>query len=188
MSSPTELAVILAIARNQVIGRDNQLPWRLPRDLQRFKQLTMGAPLIMGRLTFQSLGRFLPGRQHLVISRDTDHPDWWPADTPPEQGQLFGSFTDAWEFARATHVPQVFAIGGRSIFAAALPLADRLFLTRVLADVPGDVQLPPIEPADWRLVDSQSHPQDATNQYDYVFEDYVRSRPATSGTGLSENC
>jgi dihydrofolate reductase len=176
LSTPTELAVILAIARNQVIGRDNQLPWRLSRDLQRFKQLTMGAPLIMGRLTFQSLGRFLPGRQHLVISRHTDHPDWWPTDTPPEQGQLFSSFTAAWEFALALQTPQVFAIGGRSVFAAALPLADRLHLTRVLADVPGDVQLPTIDPADWRLLNSEPHAKDATNQYDFVFEDYVRAR------------
>jgi dihydrofolate reductase len=165
------------MARNLVIGRDNQLPWRLPKDLQRFKQLTMGAPLIMGRLTFQSLGRFLPGRQHLVISRQTNQPDWWPAETTAEQGQLFNSFEDAWAFARAQSVPRVFAIGGRSVFAAALPLADHLFLTRVLADVPGDVQLPPIDPTQWHLVHTESHARDASNQYDYAFEDYTRLPP-----------
>lgn len=182
MSSTPELAVIVAMARNLVIGRDNQLPWRLPKDLQRFKQLTMGAPLIMGRLTFQSLGRFLPGRQHLVISRQTDPTAWWPTSTPPEQGQLFHSFENAWAFARAQDVPRVFAIGGRSVFAAALPLADHLFLTRVLADVQGDVQLPPIDSNQWRLMHSESHSQDANNQYNYNFEDYVRISPA-AGSG-----
>ncbi|MBL8888709.1 MAG: dihydrofolate reductase [Planctomycetaceae bacterium] len=175
MNTATTLSVILAAAQNGVIGRAQQLPWRLSRDLQRFKQLTMGAPLIMGRLTFQSLGRFLPGRQHLVISRQVENQDWWPATTKPEQGLIFPSFADAWEYGSRTNAASVFAIGGHSVFAAALPLADRLFFTRVLAEVAGDVQMPPIHWDQWELIAKEHHPADDRNEYDFVFEDYRRS-------------
>jgi dihydrofolate reductase len=173
-SEPTKLAVILAAAENGVIGRDQKLPWRLGRDLRRFKQLTMGAPLIMGRLTFQSLGRFLPGRQHLVISRQANTGQWWPAETLPEQGLVLPSFTEAWEYSRQKNNPLVFAIGGHSVFEAALPLADRLYFTRVLADVSGDVRMPPIDWRSWDLVDRQPFFADAENEFDLIFEDYRR--------------
>lgn len=174
MSTKTSLAVILAAAQNGVIGRQQQLPWSLSRDLQRFKQITMGAPLIMGRLTFQSLGRFLPGRQHLVISRQHDPSEWWPLDTPPEQGLVFSSFSDAWDYGRGTNRPFVFAIGGRAVFEAALPLAQRLYFTRVLADVEGDVRMPPIDWREWELLESQRQAADERNEFDFVLEEYRR--------------
>lgn len=174
MDHATTLSVILAAAQNGVIGRAQQLPWRLSRDLQRFKQLTMGAPLIMGRLTFQSLGRFLPGRQHLVISRQTGNRHWWPVTTSPEQGLIFSNFADAWEYGRQTKASSVFAIGGHSVFAAALPLADRLYFTRVMADVAGDVRMPPIAWDQWELIGKEPHSADDRNEFDFVFEDYRR--------------
>ncbi|MDP1561018.1 MAG: dihydrofolate reductase [Pirellulaceae bacterium] len=174
MSTETKLAVILAAAQNGVIGREQKLPWRLSRDLQRFKQLTMGAPLIMGRLTFQSLGRFLPGRQHLVISRQADVRGWWPVETPPEQGLVFPSFADAWDYGRRTNLRSVFAIGGHSIFEAALPLADTLYLTRVMADVAGDVWMPAIDWRQWECVERQFYTADERNEFDLAFEDYQR--------------
>jgi len=170
------LAVVLAMAQNGVIGRDNQLPWRLSGDLQRFKALTMGAPLIMGRKTFQSLGRFLPGRQHVVVSRQTDTAAWWPPDTPPTIGQVVDSFPTALAVARARSSTTVFAIGGYTIFQEALRSAGRLYLTRVLAEVPGDVSLPPIDWPQWKLVAQQSQQADPRNEFDYVFEDYLRVR------------
>lgn len=174
MSAQTQLAVILAAAQNGVIGRDQQLPWRLSRDLQRFKQLTMGAPMIMGRLTFQSLGRFLPGRQHLVVSHQTDRRDWWPEATPPEQGLVFPSFMEAWNYGRQSNCPAVFAIGGHSVFAAALPLAQRLYFTRVLAEISGDVSMPTIEWNEWKLVAEERYSADDRNEFDLVFEEYQR--------------
>ncbi len=174
MSTETKLAVILAASENGVIGREQKLPWHLSRDLQRFKRLTMGAPLLMGRLTFQSLGRFLPGRQHLVISRQPDVRGWWPTDVSPEQGLVFRSFDEAWDYGRQTEHRFVFAIGGHSVFASALPLAEMLYLTRVMAQVEGDVWMPTVDWQQWECVERQVYPTDERNEFDLAFEDYRR--------------
>jgi dihydrofolate reductase len=174
MSVCQSLAVILAVAENGIIGRDNQLPWRLSGDLQRFKALTMGAPLIMGRKTFQSLGRFLPGRSHVVVSRQTGDAEWWPAGTPTHIGQVVDSFPTALAVALRQSPGRVFAIGGYTIFEEALATAGRLYLTRVRADVPGDVRMPSLNWQQWKRVAQETHPADPRNEFAYVFEDYVR--------------
>jgi dihydrofolate reductase len=149
------LSLIVAVARNGVIGRQGQLPWRLSADLKRFKSLTMGHHLIMGRKTFDSLnGRELPGRVTIVLTR---------SGQIPSHVKQVASLDDALHLAAGDQ--EVFVIGGSEIFALALPRADRLYITWVEADVEGDVHLPPIDLADWRLLEETAVLADAKNEY-----------------------
>lgn len=131
-------SVVVARARNGVIGRNNQLPWRLPADLAYFKLVTTGHPVIMGRRTWESIGRPLPGRLNIVVSRN-------PAYVAPG-ATVVGSLDEAWGVARdsgdAGLATEAFVIGGTSLFEEALAVADRIHLTEVEADVPGDTRFP----------------------------------------------
>lgn len=145
------LALIAAMAKNRVIGRDNTLPWHLPADLQHFKQLTMGKPLIMGRATFTSLGRVLPGREHIVLSRN-------PAATLPEHPRVHRASDLTTALALAAQLQpgaDVMVIGGAQIYALALPQADVLYLTELDLEPEGDAWFPALNPADWRVRDEQ---------------------------------
>ena len=167
MTPHADLAIIVAVADNGVIGRDGQLPWRLSADLQRFRQLTMGHALLMGRKTYQSIGRPLPGRRSIVISRNPD----FVADGC--------QVVDCWDTAVAA-VPagqRGFAIGGRAIFALALPDATRMFWTRVHQRVDGDVFFPEVDWTAWRLEQETRHAADERNEFDYSFRDYTRQAP-----------
>jgi dihydrofolate reductase len=139
--SPPRLTLLAARARNGTIGRDGGLPWHLPEDLRHFRQTTLGHPIVMGRRTFESIGRPLPGRRTIVLTRDAawSHPGCERA----------GSLEDA--LARCAGAPEVFVVGGGAVYAAAMPIADRLIVTDVEIDVDGDVLFPPIDPARWRL-------------------------------------
>ena len=144
------LTAIYARAANGVIGRDGALPWHLPADLRRFKALTLGQdgggkPMIMGRKTFASFARPLPGRRHIVLTRD---PDWRAegAERAPSPAK-----------ALAMAGPDAWVIGGREVFALLLPRCDRVELTEVHADVPGDTVMPPLGP-EWREVVRMEHP------------------------------
>ena len=128
----SELCLIVAVARNGVIGRENALPWRLREDLRHFKATTLGCPVIMGRKTWDSLGRPLPGRTNVVISRQKD--------LVCEGALLVHSLDEA--LARAGEAQRVFVIGGAQLYAETLARADRLFLSEVLADVEGDARFP----------------------------------------------
>src|SRR5262245_7017323 len=128
------------MTRDRVIGRDNTMPWHLPDDLKRFKALTMGKPMLMGRKTFESIGKALPGRTSLVMTRDPS----WRADGVI----VVHSMEEA--FARAGAVPEVSVVGGADVFRLALPLAQRIHLTSIHASIPGDTYFPPIETAQWR--------------------------------------
>jgi|SRR5262245_3467575 len=134
------VSLVAALARNRVIGAGNRLPWRLPEDLKRFKRLTMGAPVIMGRKTHDSIGRPLPGRRNIVV---TGQPGarW-------EGCEAAHSLDDA--IALAGDAPEVFVIGGAELYRLALPRADRLYLTLIDADHEGDTFFPAFDPADWR--------------------------------------
>ena len=150
----TRLALIVAMARNRVIGRDNELPWHLPEDLRHFRQLTMGKPLVMGRRTWQSIGRPLPGRPSLVVSRD-------PAFAA-EGAEVFASLSAALEragvLAEQAGVGEIMVIGGAQVYAEALPRAARLYVTEVHAEVPGDTWFPAFEGADWQELAREEHP------------------------------
>jgi dihydrofolate reductase len=142
----TEIMLVLARADNGVIGRDNKLPWHLPADLRHFKALTHGKAMIMGRRTFESLPGLLPGRRHIVLTRDRD----WRADG----AEVANDATDALVRAgRGT----VAVIGGAEIFALFLDRADRIELTEVHADVAGDALVPAPDPALWREIAREEH-------------------------------
>jgi dihydrofolate reductase len=161
---PRTVALIAAIADNGVIGRDNALPWRLSDDLRRFKRLTLGHPVIMGRMTYESMGRPLPGRHNIVLSRRDDF--------VVDGADVYASLEVALTAVADAEI--AFVLGGRQLFEAALEFADRLYLTRVHAEVPGDVFFPELRAAIWTLERSTRHEADARNEFDYTFEDYVR--------------
>jgi dihydrofolate reductase len=137
------LSLIAAVASNGVIGRENKIPWRLPSDLKRFKALTLGHPVVMGRKTFQSIGHPLPGRDNIVVSRQG-----FRADGAVVVASLAAALDLA--AARAGEGGEVFVIGGAQIYRETLPLADRLYLTEVEATPLGDATFPAIDRAVWR--------------------------------------
>ena len=164
------LSIIVAVAANGVIGRGNALPWHLSSDLRRFKRLTMGHHLVIGRRTWESLGRPLPGRRMIVISRSTP--------TLPAGVQTAGSLDEAIVLAAATSDDELFVGGGAAIYAMALPIADRLYLTRVEADVDGDVHFPDLDLDDWLEIASERGTVDERNPLPHTFLTYDRRRPA----------
>lgn len=148
-----------------MIGRANALPWHLPADLARFKTLTMGGVLIMGRRTYESIGRPLPGRRTIVLTRDPA----WRADGV----ETAGTFDGALERAGGAGA-DAFVVGGATVYATALPRAARVYLTVVHADIPGDVFFPALDPTTWRLAEAVRHDADARHAYPYSFRLYVR--------------
>lgn len=162
MSDP-DLFLVVAAARNGTIGRDGGLPWHLPADLRHFKALTMDKPMIMGRRTFASLPGLLPGRRHIVLTRD---PAWCAPGAEPA-----ADLDQAIAVARrgaGSESSAVAVIGGAEIFALALPRAARIELTRIDADVAGDTFLPPLGPG-WREIACESHvPSGETPGYAFV--------------------
>ncbi len=150
-----DIAIYVAIAENGVIGREGGLPWRLSTDLKRFKADTMGKPIIMGRKTYEGIGRPLPGRLNIVVTRDKG----WHADGIEVAHSLEEAITLARVRGRCmAGAGEVCVVGGGEIYAQALPLADRLHVTHVLATVDGDARFPPIDPAIWRVVRSEDFP------------------------------
>lgn len=164
MSHP-HIKFVVAYSDNRVIGRDNALPWRLPSDLAHFKRNTLGLPIIMGRNTWESLGRPLPGRPNLVISRNPDF--------KAEGARVFASVQEA--LAACTTEPAVCIIGGAQIFAQTLPMADEIIATEVHAQIDGDVFFPPLDPAQWHEAERLSQPSE--NGYDFDFVVYKRTNP-----------
>ena len=164
------LSLIVAAARNGVIGRDNQLPWHLPDDLRRFKALTLGKPIVMGRKTHDSIGRPLPGRSNIVVSRQ--------AGFAIEGCTVVATLAAAQQAAAASASPdgEVMIIGGAAIFREALPLAQRIYLTRVHAVVDGDIFLPAIDPALWRETSVMVHPADEHHAYSFSYIDLISTR------------
>jgi dihydrofolate reductase len=158
------LALVVAMTRERVIGRDKGMPWHLPDDLKRFKALTLGKPMLMGRKTFESIGRPLPGRTSLVMTRDLN----WRA----EGVIVVRSLEDA--FARAGGVPEISVVGGAEVFRLALPLAQRIYLTTIHASIPGDTFFPPIDPVQWRESERSEHPADTRHAYAMTFSTLER--------------
>lgn len=158
-----KLCLIVAVSRNGVIGRDNQLPWHLPEDLKFFKSVTMGKPILMGRKTFESIGRPLPGRTNIVISRD---PQWHSAGVEVAQS-LEAALQLGREACHAAGAEEIMVIGGEQIYRMALPLADRLYLTQVDAEIEGDAYFPVVDFDDWQQV-SEALPE-AYDDHSYRF-------------------
>ncbi len=162
-----QLSLIAALDCNRAIGKDNTLPWHLPNDLKRFKALTLGKPMLMGRKTAESLGRALPGRRNLVLTRS--------GRIPFDGMEAVASIDAAIGIANSDGAPELCVIGGADIFALTMPLASKLLLTHVDTMVDGaDTFFPSFDPADWRIMSSTVHAADAHHFAGYRFVDYVR--------------
>ena len=153
------ISLIVAASTNNVIGAAGDLPWRLSADLKHFKAITMGKPIVMGRKTWESIGRPLPGRQNIVITRQADY--------RAEGCTVVASPDDA--IVAAGDVEEIMIIGGGHIYEAFLPLADRIYLTRVHAEIEGDAFLPGILESEWQFVSREAHRADEANDYDVEF-------------------
>jgi len=161
----TDLSIIVAMANNRAIGKDNQLLWHLPEDLKYFKRITMGKPMIMGRKTFESIGRPLPGRLNIVVTRQQD----WR-----HQGvKVVHSIEEAMDLANAQAlidgVAEVMMIGGAELYKTALPAAKKIYLTRVDADIEGDAFFPKLTDSEWQEISRESFLASEKNPYSYAF-------------------
>ncbi len=163
------LAMIAALAENRVIGLDNRMPWHLPADLKHFKAKTLGKPIIMGRKTWDSLGRPLPGRLNLVISRQPD----LQLEGAETFTSLDAALVRAEQWAREQGVDELMLIGGAQLYAQALGQAQRLYLTRIEANPDGDAFFPPFDEAEWQRSDCQAHPAEGEAP-GYRFETWQR--------------
>jgi dihydrofolate reductase len=156
----TLITLVVAMDRNRVIGRDNALPWHLPPDLKRFKALTMGKPVIMGRKTHESIGRPLPGRRNIIISRNPFY--------KAEGCETAGGLEQA--LALVADAEEAMIIGGTELFQSALPLARRIHLTLIDADFAGDARFPEYDPAAWRVTSEEKHRyQEGDADFEYRF-------------------
>jgi len=158
-------AFVVAMDEKGLIGRDNDLPWRLSADLQYFRRITMGKPILMGRKTHESIGRPLPGRQNIVMSS--------MADYQADGCDVVHSINAA--LAVAADAGEIMVIGGSSLFEQMFDIADRLYLTRVHAELEGDTWFPAWDKTQWQLISQESHPADEKNDYAYSFEVYQRT-------------
>jgi dihydrofolate reductase len=162
------LSIIAAVANNNVIGRDNQLPWHMPADLKWFKTLTSGHHLLMGRRTYESVGKPLPGRITVVITRSAGY--------APDGVAIARSLDEAISKAEAAGDPEIFIGGGAEIFNQVLHRANRMYLTRIHTEPEGDTFFPEFDDVnEWHLVDSEHHEADERNPHPYSFLTYERS-------------
>lgn len=161
-----KISLIAAVAANGVIGRNNGLPWNLPADLRLFQALTMGHTLVMGRRTWESFATPLPGRRIIVITRQRG----WQPEGRLEGVEVAHSLDEALERARTAGDTEAFVAGGTEVFREALPLADRFYLTRVAAEIPGDTYFPGFDVAGWKIVEEEHHEADADHLFPFTFQ------------------
>ena len=166
-----DLELVVAVAENDVIGRGNQLPWHLPADLRHFKALTLGKPVLMGRKTYLSIGKPLPGRTNIVVSRNGD----FAAPGIVVAGSLDTALTAARGDALRRGVDEVVVIGGTDIFKQSMTLADRIEITHVHTRPAGDTHFPPIDAARWREQARSEHPAGPKDEAAFSYATYVRA-------------
>jgi dihydrofolate reductase len=159
------LALIVAVSENKVIGSGGELPWRLSADLKRFKELTLGHSLIMGRKTYESIGRLLPGRKTVIVTRQQDY--------HVDGASIVNSVPEALELINDDHRP--FVIGGGEVYDLFLPFVNEIYLTRVHVELAGDTFFPEPDWNQWRQIECKRYPRDSKNNFDYSFEVYIRS-------------
>jgi dihydrofolate reductase len=158
------LSIITAMAANRVIGVENRLPWHLPEDLQHFKALTMGHHIVMGRKTYDSIGKPLPGRHTIIITRNVDY---------AVPGCIAVNSIDA-ALIVADGDSEVFFVGGAELYAQALPLVDRMYITEIKRDFPGDAKFPQFDPSRWNEVSREKHIANGSEPFEYHFVVYDR--------------
>lgn len=162
------ISLVVASASNNAIGKDNKMPWHLPNDMRHFKNITWGMPVIMGRKTFESLGKPLAGRKNIVV---TQQPSW-----KAEGAIAVKNLDDAMFVAKQTDAKEIMVIGGGEIYKQFFPKADRIYLTRVETEPEADTFFPAIDPAQWRLVNKKDYEADEKNSYKYSFQQWDRIR------------
>ncbi len=172
MSVSATISIVVAIAQNGVIGAKGGLPWRLSSDLQRFKRDTMGKPIIMGRKTHESIGRPLPGRPNIVVTRDRTY----RAEGVDVVNSLADAFTLADVKARCSGMSEVCLIGGGQLYHEGLAFADRLYVTHVMAEPEGDTFFPEISPAEWEPVSREAYPAGEKDSADTLYVIYERKK------------
>lgn len=160
------LSIIVAVAKNNVIGKDNKLIWHLPEDLKRFKRLTTGHNIIMGRKTFESLGRVLPNRKHIVLCNDAE------LNIEDENVEVLDDISKLEKYINSDE--ENFVIGGASIYKLLLPKAEKLYITEINQEFEGDVYFPKIKEEDWKVVEREQGLKDEKNPYDYEYVTYVK--------------
>lgn len=158
------ISLIVAASDNNVIGSKGELPWRLSSDLKRFKTLTMGKPIVMGRLTYESIGRALPGRQNIVITRQADY----EADGCDVVCSIEAAFEAAGD------AEEIVVIGGGDVYRQCLPIAERIYMTRVHTEIEGDAFFPPLDDADWQQTSADVCEVDDKDDYPFTFITYDR--------------
>ncbi|WP_428912595.1 dihydrofolate reductase [Niallia sp. Krafla_26] len=159
------ISFIVAMDKNRVIGKENQLPWHLPEDLKFFKRVTMGHPIIMGRKTHESIGKPLPGRENIIVTRNKDYKS--------EGCTVIHSLEDLRQFANQKN-EEVFVIGGAQLFIETFPIADRLYITEIHHEFDGDTFFPEFNESNWTLVSKEQGVKDEKNPYDYFYTIYER--------------
>ena len=165
MSNPT-ITLIVAAAENNAIGINNQMPWHLPNDFKYFKKNTLAHSVLMGRKTYDAIGKALPDRRNIVITRN--------ADFQAEEVDVANSIQEALLYCRDEH--EIFIIGGANIYQQALPLANKVLLTRVHTTIKGDAFFPELSPEEWKLTAADPHQSDERHAFDYTFEVYHRQQ------------
>ncbi|HET7897768.1 MAG TPA: dihydrofolate reductase [Flavisolibacter sp.] len=166
------VSLLLAASENNVIGKDNQLPWHLPEDLKFFKNLTWGLPILMGRKTFDSIGKPLPGRKSIVITRDKE----WKH----EGVATVHSIEEAIASAESFGAKEIFVIGGAEIFKTSLPIANRIYLTRIHHRFDGDVFFPEISTNEWNLVSNRYCAAEGKNTINHTYQVWERKMPVAA--------
>ena len=160
------ITLVVAMGMNREIGVDNQLPWHLPKDLKHFKEITSGHPIIMGRKTYESIGKPLPNRTNIVVSRKND---WF------EEGILIvGSLKEAIKFAKKLD-ENIFIIGGGNIFEQTMDIADKLEVTEIKTTIEADTFFPKIDPKIWTKTEEICHEKDEKNNFDFCFQTFTRN-------------
>jgi dihydrofolate reductase len=162
-----KISLIAALAKNNVIGKENDLIWRLPVDFKRFKSITSGHYILMGRKTFESLGNPLPNRTHLIVTRNINYP-------APEGHYVFQTVEEAFIFASKLQIDTLYVIGGGEIYNQTINLADELLLTEVDVSPEGDTYFPEFSKEEWRETFREFHPKDEKHQYSFSFVNYER--------------
>lgn len=163
----TLISIIVAASDNNVIGHKNNLPWKLPDDFKRMKEVTMGKPLIMGRKTHESIGRILPGRRNIVITR---HPE-----KVMQGADAVSSLEEAIGLAKKDGVPEAIIFGGGDVYGQALPMTDRIYMTRVHAQIEGDTLFPELSEADWTVTWEERHEKDENHAVPFTFQTIERT-------------
>ena len=160
------ISFVVAMDQNRVIGSNNDMPWHLPNDLQHFKNITTGHTIVMGRKTFDSIGRVLPNRKHIVLTRSEQ--------SFPEEVEVVRNTDEILQYAKDHEAEEIFIIGGGELFKQMMPYVDKMYITLIEESFEGDVFFPEFDESEWELIEKEKGEKDERNPYNYYFLTYER--------------